>query len=724
MLPALNFFNYFNAGRTTEIVIDVHTRTGHEVVLSPAIISTRRRSYASSGTTRGNNSSGSGGGNGLTTGAMTHSKTAWLNPTIRITSPPRCNPASDRRLSGAGGRRTSASLESTPFAQVGNGSASGSTPMIGHQRVRSCDTDSATGGRCHAKAFVAAAVTTTSTLTCIRPSPVASRHVDVGRLVESRIPSCSVISDSTSGVTTFPSTHSALSPTTVAALAPKPTTNASPITCARPTLKAKPSCDNRVPRYNDPGSFEEVNEDLLYNKQVFNDGDDSTKVRTHSLPPLVRRPPTTAPLSGIGIADRRHLNVDEISVTATSVGEGDAGNRPTSPGHHIGNSVQLQYRELWDLRATIEEQECQTAIRLEAASSPEPEMPDENVVLSTGAAGTLLGSTTGVTDSRYAPLASGNRLEIPISRRQMYRSVIENRLNQRRCCSNTSVACVSPTANLSIDSFETDGDLSDTSRHDVTTTSFESSTTTTTTTDNNTDCTSDARAPTESRHPTSSIPQSTWTRSIETPAISGSSLSQCTASVSDTTGVPTSSTVGDSKPQPLTSGSGPTSASSNQWSRSLLSNASSTSSVGRSAAKKRRDFRKYERSAPVYPFDGEQPEIDLDYVCTGDTFDGPDRTGIDSSDAAFRPAASPLSSWVTCDTLGSQRRGHSTADSFRASMSNWWYHRHSDASSGFRDYRSAMVVFYLYFDMCMYSKLSSTYYCIIVSSTACGLSVT
>ena len=85
------------------------------------------------------------------------------------------------------------------------------------------------------------------------------------------------------------------------------------------------------------------------------------------------------------------------------------------------------------------------------------------------------------------------------NRRQTYRNVIARQMQHRggygglplNVAAAAAAAAAAAVPGTSFDSVETDGDVSDTSRHDVTTTSFESTTTTTTTTTENTDSTGD-----------------------------------------------------------------------------------------------------------------------------------------------------------------------------------------------------------------------------------------
>ena len=149
------------------------------------------------------------------------------------------------------------------------------------------------------------------------------------------------------------------------------------------------------------------------------------------------------------------------------------------------NVVGAQYRRLWDLRATLEQSE---------------DLSDD------GQADASTSIRAGETESSAgASERPGNIapsfLPLPASelRRHTYQHLAaERRLRQPGTGATAAAATAAAggsSGGPSADSVETDGDASDTSRHDVTTTSFESSTTTTTTTttDNNTDA-GDGRA--------------------------------------------------------------------------------------------------------------------------------------------------------------------------------------------------------------------------------------
>ncbi|XP_067678447.1 uncharacterized protein [Haliotis asinina] len=138
-----------------------------------------------------------------------------------------------------------------------------------------------------------------------------------------------------------------------------------------------------------------------------------------------------------------------------------------------------KYRELWNLRATLEdEDECSDTIRMEDMTSPEESPEREQITPYTTSfeSNTEAPSDAGVSDQRdnsiqwegAARTSSKNLLHPNYeNRRQNYRNILTKRL--QKAGPNTS------TEN-SFDSVETDGDVSDTSRYEVTTTSFESTT--------------------------------------------------------------------------------------------------------------------------------------------------------------------------------------------------------------------------------------------------------
>lgn len=136
-----------------------------------------------------------------------------------------------------------------------------------------------------------------------------------------------------------------------------------------------------------------------------------------------------------------------------------------------------KYRELWNLRTTFEEEEeCSDTIRMEDMTSPD-QSPDADVQKVFDSRASPNGQ---VKDERCSsvetePTGESNSMILnPASekRRQKYKNILERRSEQR------SIHC-SPNAENSFDSIttaDTDGDRSDTSRPEVTSTSFESTT--------------------------------------------------------------------------------------------------------------------------------------------------------------------------------------------------------------------------------------------------------
>ena len=211
-----------------------------------------------------------------------------------------------------------------------------------------------------------------------------------------------------------------------------------------PPPPERPASD-KVPRYNDTGSFEEVDERLLM-LEVFH----------------VNRCSNSLPAEGPGQQTVANIRTSSVGSSSSSV---------------LQNVVGAQYRKLWDLRATLEETEDQSddcSCQSESSTSATATQPD-------GA-----GETTHRTRERQASTAPSLLLLPSEVRRQTYQHLaVERRFRQPAAASSAGP----PGASVdSVEAPETDGDASDTSRYDFTTTSFESSTTTTTTTtDNNTD---------------------------------------------------------------------------------------------------------------------------------------------------------------------------------------------------------------------------------------------
>jgi len=207
---------------------------------------------------------------------------------------------------------------------------------------------------------------------------------------------------------------------------------------------------DKVPRYNDTGSFEEVDERFLMLEGFHGDR------RSNSLP-------------ATGPGQQTSANVRTLS----------AGRRSSLV---MQNVVGTQCRKLWDLRATLEQSgEVSDDGQSESSMSPaERRQTGETGEKSRGTRERV----TGVSAPSFLPLPSHVR-------RQTYQYLaVERQLRQPAAASSSGP----PGASVdSVEAPETDGDASDTSRYDLTTTSFESSTTTTTTTDNNTDA-GDGRA--------------------------------------------------------------------------------------------------------------------------------------------------------------------------------------------------------------------------------------
>lgn len=228
-------------------------------------------------------------------------------------------------------------------------------------------------------------------------------------------------------------------------------------------------------RYNDTGSLEQLNEDTI--------GGDST-----------------------GLALEALLPSDDNNDTETINGT-------------------RRYRELWNLRATLEEEEeCSDTIRMEDMTSPD-DSPDrehthtphttsfESPVLSDACASDQRDSGIqwecktsdqygGQKPSRGAlPVVEegmrriGRGHSLPPSagiggsgaaqllhprnenRRQSYKNILSGRVSKTPGGPAGIIGVLGPTsAENSFDSVETDGDVSDTSRQEVTTTSFESTT--------------------------------------------------------------------------------------------------------------------------------------------------------------------------------------------------------------------------------------------------------
>lgn len=304
-------------------------------------------------------------------------------------------------------------------------------------------------------------------------------------------------------------------------------------------------------RYNDTGSFEEVDEEKaeLLDKTFSSSADEK------------RFPDKTLRFQGSG---------GELEKEAT----GKEGECRVSSGN---------YQEIWNLRATFEEEEEMAAIiRIEDTSPEDLQSPSEanrGPTMTGGGANRTQGfDTDDARNGRQAGQFLGTRgfpafgrtseshllFPDPESRRQTYRNVIARRMCRIDSSSvvgggaglsssavppgHTSSMAAGPiivatAATNSFDSaetMETDGEISDTSRHDLTTTSFESTTTTTTTTEN-TDSTGDGQA-----HKVSGMRGDSGYKSLETQHSLGLSSSAKTSSAS-TSLAPGSSSPGETQ---------------------------------------------------------------------------------------------------------------------------------------------------------------------------------
>ncbi len=212
-------------------------------------------------------------------------------------------------------------------------------------------------------------------------------------------------------------------------------------------------------RYNDTGSFEEVNEE--------------------------------------------HMHLLDVVSSFEDVAMEDDDDTETLNGAQ-------KYRELWNLRATFEEEEdFSDTIRMEDLTSPDDQSPEQEQATTSELTTSFESNTDPVAEQDEGPpppphddgecegnncpppgggaqrRKSSSTLLIPQlsyeSRRQNYRGILTRR--------GKTVEMPKANNDNSFDSMETDGDVSeDTSRHEVTTTSFESTT-------DNTDSTSEAQNP-------------------------------------------------------------------------------------------------------------------------------------------------------------------------------------------------------------------------------------
>ncbi|XP_062592723.1 LOW QUALITY PROTEIN: DNA excision repair protein ERCC-6-like 2 [Saccostrea cucullata] len=163
-----------------------------------------------------------------------------------------------------------------------------------------------------------------------------------------------------------------------------------------------------------------------------------------------------------------------------------------------------KYRDLWHLRTTFEEEEeCSDTIRMEDMTSPD-QSPDADVQ-------NVFDSQANSSDDQPKGRRSSSVGSVPTKestlnpeseiRRRTYKNILERRSEQR------SIHC-SPNAENSFDSIttvDTDGDRSDTSRPEVTTTSFESTT-------DNTDSTTESQ-----NHKLIQMKADSGYKSLETP---------------------------------------------------------------------------------------------------------------------------------------------------------------------------------------------------------------
>ena len=208
-------------------------------------------------------------------------------------------------------------------------------------------------------------------------------------------------------------------------------------------------------RYNDTGSFEEVNEEHMHILDIVSSVEDIT------------------------------MEDDDDTETL--------------------NGAQ-KYRELWNLRATFEEEEdFSDTIRMEDLTSPDEQSPEEQEQATTSELTTSFESNTDPVaeqdeghDHAEGEGCEGNGCPGPSQRRKSSSTLLipqlsyeSKRQNYKGILTRRGKKVEMPKANNdnSFDSIETDGEVSeDTSRHEVTTTSFESTT-------DNTDSTGEAQNP-------------------------------------------------------------------------------------------------------------------------------------------------------------------------------------------------------------------------------------
>ncbi|KAL5015978.1 hypothetical protein ScPMuIL_005567 [Solemya velum] len=141
-----------------------------------------------------------------------------------------------------------------------------------------------------------------------------------------------------------------------------------------------------------------------------------------------------------------------------------------------------KYRELWNLRSTFEEEEeCSDTIRMEdvpsSDQSPDSETPDQNRYFDPNSESLNCDDQDRncekehCSNTLHCKSRSPNRLHPDCDRRrQTYRNMLANRLKPSQNDNKEE------TSFDSVETVDTDGDVSDTSRHEATSTSFESTT--------------------------------------------------------------------------------------------------------------------------------------------------------------------------------------------------------------------------------------------------------
>lgn len=411
-----------------------------------------------------------------------------------------------------------------------------------------------------------------------------------------------------------------------------------------PMVRCKPSvpppAPDKVPRYNDTGSFEEVDERLLMLEGF-----------------RVDRCRNSAPAAG-SVRQPCAANVSKLMAT---------GGRSMSL---LQDVVSAQYRKLWDLRATLEESED--------LSEDDRSVPSTSTANAAGQPGRP-GNTAPATHERPANIAP-SYLPIPSEvRRQSYQHLaVERRLRQPVAAPSSGP----PGASVdSVEAPETDGDASDTSRYDFTTTSFESSTTTTTTTDNNTDANDSRVCPI--RSPRSSALSTAGTcvggsRSREAERSAASGVDGASRMFVDG-GTPPSSTLLRRSCSDI----------SDVAERVELNGTEAISNVTaslRSAARKRRDFRNERMTLHHFALDHDDLQSSTDQP-SGDSVDGGGGTASPSAASRRVRAAIPCDHAARCGPPSALRRFLSYQLSSRSSSSTRNIRCRHPRS---RDYRSVL----------------------------------